>query len=198
MHADDTLFEHVGGGEAWTEFRDQVNDLKIEGSDNLTGADIEKVLDIIDNEPDPARRERRLRTLDRGRVYNILRNELLSDQRNSGYICIYYDYVPDETARDINRAIELTREGRHAEALSLLEEVKGDPRSWLAYSTSLYYNDHVEEAVAVLERLARATLPDGSLRPEAGLAGRNLEQMRDVIDHNKEIGKPIYLGRPMR
>ena len=65
-------------------------------------------------EADPARRERRIRQMDRGTVYQALKNDLLSDQRNSGYIRIYYEVVPDAAAIAVNQSIALLREGRHA------------------------------------------------------------------------------------
>ena len=49
----DSLFETVGGGEAWSEFRDVVNDLATDGGgEGLTVAQLQKVLDIIDTEQD--------------------------------------------------------------------------------------------------------------------------------------------------
>lgn len=97
---DDSLFEIVGGGEAWSEFRDQVNDLLLETSDDaqsraqtvpLTRAQINKVLEVIDVEADATRRLQQLRRLEGGSIYKVLAASLLSDQRNSGYLRIYYD-----------------------------------------------------------------------------------------------------------
>ena len=54
----DSLFDTVGGGEAWTEFRDQLNDIVKEGSETQIG--LEKVIEIIDQEQDSKVRERRI------------------------------------------------------------------------------------------------------------------------------------------
>lgn len=179
----DELFESVSGGEAWSEFRDQVNDLKLtRGGQGLSLEQIEKVLSIIDSESDPTARERKIRSLEGGSVYAKLKDNLLSDQRNSGYIRIYYDYVPDENARQINAAIAAIREGRYSDALALIEPVKNDERAQSTLGVALWYNDRQAEAVEVLERAAAA---DEN-------AERNLREMKRVIEHNSHIGEPIY------
>ncbi len=126
----DSLFETVGGAEAWTEFRDQINDLLLAGGGaGLSVEQLRKVLEIMDGEPDPARRERALKALDGGSIYASLRDDVLSDQRNAGYVRVYYDYVPDEHARTINRAIDAIEAGDVALAREIIQTVKEDPRS---------------------------------------------------------------------
>ena len=55
-----------------------------------------------------------IRQLDGGRPYAYLRDNVLSDQRNSGYLRIYYDYVPDTAAKTINEATELMQQAERA------------------------------------------------------------------------------------
>ena len=50
-------------------------------------------LEIIDNEPDLARREQKIRKLHYGHTYQYIKEHLLADQRNSGYLRVYFDYV---------------------------------------------------------------------------------------------------------
>lgn len=166
----DKLFELAGGGEAWTEFRDQVEDMKKLGSSEFTPEQLDRVLEVLDTESDPARREQRLRSLEGGRVFARIK-DLLSDQRNSGYIRIYYDYVPDETARQINAAIAALNAGRPAEALRLVETVKDDPRAVETYAVALWETGRRQEAVSVLRT--------------AGALSRNLEQMEKVLKNEK-------------
>lgn len=170
LNVQESLFEYTGGGEAWTEFRDQVQDLVREGDATLTEEQLKRVLEILDTETDPARRERQLRSLDGGRIFARLK-DLLDDQRNSGYIRIYYDYVPDETARQINAAIAALRDGRAADALPLLEAVKDDPRALSAYGVALWENGRRAEAVAVLRTAA----------PGDAAAAANLAEMERIL-----------------
>ena len=144
--APDSLFECVNGGEAWAELRDQVNDLQFDGRDQL--------LQIIDSEPDADRRERRMKQLNGGKAYAYLKDNVLRDQRNSGYLRIYYDYVPDHAAATINRASQLLREQRYAEALDMLQPVKHDPRALNALGVALYMTGDKQQARSCFERSA--------------------------------------------
>ncbi|MCC8072232.1 MAG: hypothetical protein LIO90_10590 [Bacteroidales bacterium] len=159
----DSLFEVINGGEAWTELRDQLCDLQFEGRDAL--------LEIIDTETDVDRRERRMRALDGGKPYSYLRDNVLSDQRNSGYLRIYYDYVPDWVAAVINGASPRLGTTDNAAALAELQRVSFDPRSWNALGVALWFAGQPEEAIGYFERAAA----DGN--PEA-IA--NLRQLREA------------------
>lgn len=142
----DSLFECVNGGEAWTELRDQIADGSFDGRDRL--------LQIIDTEADPNRRETLMRRLDGGRPYAYLRDNVLSDQRNSGYLRIYYDYVPDTRAKTINEATGLMRRGLYDVALRSLLTVKDDPRSWNAIGVALYMTGDEQQAFGYFEKAA--------------------------------------------
>ena len=156
----DSLYEATGGGEAWAEFRDQLADI-INGDapadsrpSAATVAELRQALDIIDSEPDLNRREQRLRTMNGGRTWQYIRQHILSDQRNSGYVRIYFDYVPDEAAATINRASQLLADGRHEEALSLLLTVRSDERAQNALGVALWQCGRHEEALDCFRRAA--------------------------------------------
>ena len=142
----DSLYEVVNGGEGWRELRAQIAGCSSPYRDRL--------LSIIDNEPDPDRREQLIKRLDGRRAWRWLRDSVLADQRNSGYLRIYYDYVPDTAARIINRAIGLLRQGRHAEALALLRTVSHDDRAQNALGVACFYAGNREEALSRLTRAA--------------------------------------------
>lgn len=142
----DALFECVNGGEAWTELRDQIADGTFEGRDEL--------LRIIDTEENPDRRETRIKQLHGGKAYSYLKDNVLNDQRNSGYLRIYYDYVPDTAAKTINRASELLGEARYNEALQLLLTVKTDRRAQNALGVAYYMTGKAEQAEACFKQAA--------------------------------------------
>ncbi len=79
----DDIFECVNGGEAWAELRAQIADSDAECK--------EEMLTIIDNEQNADRRELKLRQLDNGKAYAYLKEHVLNNQRNSGFLRIYYD-----------------------------------------------------------------------------------------------------------
>lgn len=145
----DSLFEAIGGGEAWSELRDAVNDLVLAGGGaGLTTAQLQQVLDIIDGEPDPDRREYRIKALDGGAVYQQLKRHVLAEQRNSGYLRVYYDAVPDENARLINSAIDAIETGDMARAREIAATVQDDPRASAVLDCLQAYERHQQQEAA--------------------------------------------------
>lgn len=157
----DSLYEAVNGGEAWAELRAQIADLHFDGRDEM--------LRIIDTESDADLRERKIKQLMGGRPYDYLRRHVLADQRNSGYLRIYYDYVPDSAAATINRATELIQREQYDEALQLLRTVEDDSRAQNALGCALYMTGNRQEAIERFRRAANA----GNKEAE-----RNLWQLR--------------------
>ena len=153
----DALFDVANGGEAWTELRSQIEDMRFDGRDEL--------LRIIDTEPDVNLRERRIKRLNGGRTYSYLRDKVLADQRNSGYLRVYYDCVPDHAAAIINKATALIGEKRYAEALELLRTVSSDRRAQNALGVALCMTGSKEEGI---ERIRRAA-EDGNSEAQDNL-----------------------------
>lgn len=129
VHIDGVEWELHGCGEAWADLRDMLKDSDMEGRDQAIG--------ILDDETDLNERERLLRRLDGGRIFDYLNKEVFVDQRNSGYIQIYYDAVPDIPAQTINRASELVKQGDSQEAISLLVPLDDD-RKWNVLGAAYY------------------------------------------------------------
>ncbi len=153
----DSMFDTVGGGEAWADFRDQLNDI-VTGvepvRDGFPVESLRQAIQVIDSESDHNQRERKLRQLNRGRTWQYIKKYIFSDQRNSGYIRIYYDYVPDRAAATINHASELLGQGQYAEALQLLNTVRTDRRAQNALGVALYQTGRHEEALDCFRRAA--------------------------------------------
>ena len=187
----DQYFEVNYCCEAWSEFRDQVNDLRIlksggkvevdpgtptaatlasltpEVLEGISLDEVDRVLDIIDSEPDLDRREQRIRAINGGRTFKFMLSNILADQRNSGYLRVYYDYVPDYDALTINEAVGLLREERYAEALPLLRGVSEDSRAWNALGVALYMTGERDEAI----RYFRRAVADGNAQAQKNLEG---------------------------
>ena len=147
----DALYEICNGCEGWAELRDQINDSDFEGKEGL--------LDIIDHTPDANERERRMKKYQGGRPWAYVKEHILQDQRNSGYLRIYYDYVPDTAAATINAASAKLNEGRYAEALAELQTVSSDPRAWNALGVALYMMGREAEGMGYIRRAAAAGNP---------------------------------------
>ena len=152
VNVPDSMFDTVGGGEAWAEFRDQLQDEV--ATESQQAAALRQAIAIIDTESDLNVRERKLRQLNKGRTWLYLKENILKDQRNSGYIRIYYDYVPDKAAKIINEASELLSDGHYAEALTLLNSVRSDERAQNALGVTLWQTGQKEEALRCFRRAA--------------------------------------------
>ena len=142
----DSLYETVNGGEGWPQLRRSI----AAGSSPWR----DRLLSIIDNEPNADRREQMIKRLDGRRAYRWLKDSVLGDQRNSGYMRIYYDYKPDTVAAVINRATELLGQGRADEARRMLLTVSRDERSHNALGVACYMTGRRDEAIGWLRRAA--------------------------------------------
>ena len=110
---------------------------------------------IIDQEQDANVRERRIKQLDKGRTWTYIKQHVLKDQRNSGYIRIYYDHVPDKAAATINEANELLTTDCgdcHREALRLLLTVRNDERAQNALGVAYWLCGQHDEALECFRR----------------------------------------------
>lgn len=139
----DSTYELIAGGEAWADLRDVLQESHLEGRDEL--------LKIIDETPDLNRRETLIRQHNGGKSYRYLTQSVFVDQRNSGYIQVYYEAVPDAAAEKINRAAALTREGKGAEAVTLIQDLN-DPRKWNTLGAALYLSGRKEEALEAFRK----------------------------------------------
>lgn len=179
----DSLFESVGGGEAWAEFRDQLQEVVAKDSQNAIAKELQQALDIIDSESNLDVREQKLRRMNGGKTWQYLHENILKDQRNSGYIRIYYDYVPDEAAKAINEASELLTTDCtdcHRKALQLLLTVKNDERAQNALGTAYWLCGQQQEALQCFRRAAASGNTD---------AQENLHQIERQINfsNNQQI-----------
>ena len=155
LHIPDSLFDTVGGGEAWAEFRDQLTECVETESPHKQ--ELQQAIQIIDSESDANVRERKLRRMNGGRTWKYIKEHILSDQRNSGYVRIYYDYVPDKAAKVINEASELLTadcSDCHHEALRLLLTVRNDKRALNALGTAYWLCGQQEEAIECFRQAA--------------------------------------------
>ena len=151
----DTLFEAVGGGEGWTDFRQQLQAEAEQNADHA--AELRQALDLIASEKDPNRCEQKLKRLNGGRTWQYIKTHILRDQRNSGYMRVMYKYEPDKVAPLINRAIGLLRtdcSDCHHEALQHLLTIRHEERAQNALGVAYYLCGYTSEALDCFRRAA--------------------------------------------
>ncbi len=153
----DDMYELANGAEAWTELRDQLADALAEAKvtpGKMQPDALQAAIDVIDTEPDLNRREQQLRRLNGGATYRYIREDLLPQQRNSGYLRIYFDRVPDQAAATINEACQLISQTKYQQALNLLQQVRHDQRAQNALGVALYMTGQHDQAVGCFQRAA--------------------------------------------
>lgn len=163
-------FETIGKGEAWDWFKAQLN--ASEGS--------EKLKEIMAGEQDPDKRERLIKANDA--LYNYVRDNFLADQRNSGYIRVYYNNAPDPVTEDYNnKVLPLLKAKRYLDAVRALnanpamkERALQDAEAANAYGIALYFtaldskDGEVEkEAIELIKTAAK----NGSVEAKQNLEG---------------------------
>lgn len=164
------LFDINNGKEGWSELRYAIEQSSMEGRDAL--------LNIIDTEPDLDRREARMKKLDGGRPWAYLKKNILPNQRNSGYVRIFYTYEPDTTARTINAATALLEQKRYAEALQMLQDVRDDDRAQNALGVALYMTGDTDGALRAFDRAAKSG--------DEG-ARQNAKAIREIQEYNARM-----------
>ena len=161
----DDVYEVVGAGEAWADLRDVIAESDLDERQEL--------LQIIDNTPDENLREQRIRKLNGGRPYQYLKQSVFADQRNSGYIRAYYEAVPEQGRRPSIVLWHVVREGRDAEAVTLLEPL-ADERKWNTLGVAYFKTGRRTEAVECFERAVKAGDSEaaGNLKGVRAVEGR--------------------------
>ncbi len=159
-------FETIAKGEAWDWFKDQLESIP-EGGESIDAKEVAWLLNLVYNVKDPDERERQLRA--NPALYRKVLDNLLGDQRNAGYIRVYYNNRPDPATEKLNGPIyELLKSKKYHKAVkeikadaAVMERVHQDPEAANAYGVALYFvaldnKDRASEreAIALLEKAA--------------------------------------------
>ena len=182
-------FELLGKGEAWDWFQGQLNAIP-DGGFGLSASDVDRLQRMLSEVPDPDARERRLKA-DKALYQKVLKG-LLEDQRNSGYLRMYYANYPDAATDRLNTEVmPLLKAKRYAEARTLMESdpdmmarVKADAEALNCYGIACYFtalDEHDEDAEARAFDMVQEAARKGS---EA--AAVNLDGMREYSPARKE------------
>ena len=159
-------FETIAKGEAWDWFKDQLESIP-NGGEGLDAEQVEWLLNLVYNVKDADERERQLRT--NTILYRKVVDRLLGDQRNAGYIRVYYNNRPDPATEKLNGPIyELLKSKKYHKAVreikadeAVMARVSQDPEAANAYGVALYFvaldnKDEAaeKEAIALLQKAA--------------------------------------------
>lgn len=195
---DSRHFEVIGKGEAWDWFRAQLAD----NPKGFSPSELE-TLQSIATLPDADDRERKLKA-DKT-LYRKVADRLLEDQRNAGYIRVYYGTVPDPATETFNQEVmELLKAKRYQEVVARVESdpklmacMLSDAEAMNAYGVALYFTaldkKDTDQETRALELLRRAAHL-GSLSARENLKGaavygparREYEAWQEAIKDNNQ------------
>lgn len=154
-------FEVIGKGEAWDWFRAQLAD----APRGFSASEIE-TLQGIAALPDVEERERKLKA-DKA-LYQKVADKLLEDQRNAGYIRVYYGAAPDPATETFNHEVmDLLKAKRYQEVVAKVESdpklmacTLSDAEAMNAYGVALYFTaldkKDTDQEIRALELMRRA------------------------------------------
>lgn len=160
-------FDYMGKGEAWDWFREQLEAIP-DGGEGLSAEEVKTLLDIVYDVKDADERERRIKA--HPALYKKVAENLLGDQRNSGYIRVYYGNASHPATEKLNGEVaSLLKSGKYAAAVKeiqpdkdMLERINADAEAANAYGVALYFTalDNKDEAaereaIDLLKKAAR-------------------------------------------
>ena len=173
------FFETIGKGEAWDWFKAQLEAIP-EGGEGLTSEQVTTLLAILYGESDADARERIIKS--DAKLYAAVRDNFLEDQRNSGYIRVYYNNEPDQPTEDYNgKVLPLLKAKRYHDAVRVLnanpelkERALQDAEAANAYGIAMYFTaldnkDEAQEADAI--ELIKTAARNGSEAAKHNLEG---------------------------
>lgn len=138
-------YEVIGAGEAWADLEYVIENSNLDEKEEL--------LAILRDTEDEVRREFLLRKFNGGKAFEYLKQQVFVDQRNSGYIQVYYDAVPDRGAETINKCVQLVREEKFDEVIALLENLD-DSRKYNTLGVAYFMTGRKTEAIKCFETAA--------------------------------------------
>ena len=135
----DDLFDLNSAGEGWTELLSLVEDSEFNGKG--------EVMNIIRHTKNLWLRERRIKDLNGGKVYDYLKAHLFVGQRAAAYMRIYYDVVaqpepaPQPVAEPVPAPVAEPEEQSVVEAEPApLPVIDNDGRWWIAVKTNMLFD----------------------------------------------------------
>ena len=140
----DSVFEVNNGGEAWAELGWQIENADFEGRSSVMSI-------LNDTTLNPEQREDCIRRLNCGKPYAWIRDHMLQELRNAGYIRVFYELRTDSAAVAINQAVELIKKHNYDDALSLLLPYQDDPRSHEALGVAYFMTGETKKAEQLWE-----------------------------------------------
>ena len=115
-------------------------------------AEKDQIVEIMDMDLPDEEKKQMLKTLDKGKVWKKMLDEVYPHLRCARYLAVFYDSTQDEAVDMINAANDMIREGKYAEAYETVKPYGDDLRAYNTIGVALMMQGKFEEALPWLEK----------------------------------------------
>jgi tetratricopeptide (TPR) repeat protein len=110
------------------------------------------VIDIIDSDATNDQKKLAIKSLDGGKVWKKMLDEIYPHLRSARYLAVYYDSTNDEAVDAVNAANDLIDEGKYAEAYEMVKPYDDDMRVYNTLGVALMMQGEFEKAMPWFEK----------------------------------------------
>ena len=137
-------FRLRNGEENWPGLRRHVLASGIEEKD--------QIVEIIDMDLPDEEKKLKIKSLDKGKVWKKMLDEVYPHLRCARYLAVFYDSTQDEAVDMINLANQMIREGNYTGAYETVKPYSDDLRAYNTVGTALMMQGQFEEALPWLQK----------------------------------------------
>ena len=110
------------------------------------------VIDIIDSDATNDQKKLAIKSLDGGKVWKKMLDEIYPHLRSARCLAVYYDSTNDEAVDAVNAANDLIDEGKYAEAYEMVKPYDDDMRAYNTLGVALMMQGEFEKAMPWFEK----------------------------------------------
>jgi tetratricopeptide (TPR) repeat protein len=115
-------------------------------------AEKDQVVEIMDMDLPDEEKKLKIKAIDNGKVWKKMLDEVYPHLRCARYLAVYYDSTQDEAVDQINRANQMIREGKYAEAYQTVKPYDDDFRAFNTIGVALMMQGEFEKALPWFEK----------------------------------------------
>ena len=173
-------FRIRNGEENWQGLRRHLLNSSVEEKDSVVA--------IIDRPLPDEQKKAAIKSMDKGKVWKKMLEQVYPHLRCARYLAVYYDSTDDIAVEQIVKADSLITAGRYEEAYEALGKVKEDMRAYNSIGVSLMMQKRFEEAMPWLQK----ALEYGCLSAQMNIDAINAEyaweeqQKKDIKEYLKK------------
>lgn len=125
------------------------------------------VIDIIDSDSSNDQKKLAIKSLDGGKVWKKMLDEIYPHLRSARYLAVYYDSTTDKAVDVINAANDLIEEGKYAEAYDMVKPYDDDMRAYNTVGVALMMQGEFEKALPWFEKALEGNCPNAQQNIDA-------------------------------